>query len=110
MKDYFDLWVISRIMQFKSIELSTAIRATLACRGTTVPTLMPIGLTDAFALDGVKQQQWRAFLRRGGTTTEAPGLKAIVAALRSFLEPVLPHAQSVAPLLWPPGGPWNETS
>ena len=47
-----------------------------------------MGLSDAFAFDGVKNQQWRAFLRRAGGE-QGMELGAVVAALRAWLWPVL---------------------
>lgn len=46
-------------------ELQGAIEATFARRQTAMPSAMPIGLSDAFADDPTKQEQWRAFPNKG---------------------------------------------
>ena len=45
-------------------ELQSAIEATFARRQTAMPGAEPIGLSDAFAEDSIKQVQWRAFLKK----------------------------------------------
>lgn len=55
MKDYFDLWVLARHSDFEGEVLRQAIGATLSRRGTDIPTVVPFGLTEAFATDAQKQ-------------------------------------------------------
>ena len=62
MKDYFDLWILSRYTEFDGDTLRRAIRATFDRRKTTLPPDVPFGLTDGFAQDAEKQTQWQAFL------------------------------------------------
>jgi len=73
------------------------VAATFARRRTPVLAELPVGLLDAFVFDGVKNQQWRAFLQRAGGE-QGMELGAVVAALRAWLWPVL---QAVA---WGQGG------
>ena len=87
MKDLYDLELLRRTFTFDQ-RLHEAVAATFARRRTPVPAELPVGLSDAFALDGVKNQQWRAFLRRAGGE-QGMELDAVVAALRGWLWPVL---------------------
>ena len=64
MKDFFDLWVLLHDATLDSEELQRAIAATFSRRQTTMPSVLPIGLSDAFAEDGTKQIHWRAFLTK----------------------------------------------
>lgn len=64
MKDFFDLWVLMRHEGLDRAVTHQAIRATFGRRGTQFPTSVPVGVTDAFAVD--KQTSWKAFLRRSG--------------------------------------------
>ena len=50
MKDYFDIWTLSRQFDFDGPTLSSAIAKTFSNRGTAVES-DPIGLTSAFADD-----------------------------------------------------------
>jgi predicted nucleotidyltransferase component of viral defense system len=62
MKDFYDVWALSKTFTFDPERLSRAIRATFARRNTMVPTEKPDALTEAFAADTSKQRQWAAFV------------------------------------------------
>jgi hypothetical protein len=64
MKDFFDLWVLTRHSELDPTILHRAITATFARRGTALPTSIPVGLSDEVAGDGAKQIQWLAFTAR----------------------------------------------
>ena len=107
MKDFFDLWILSRHTDFDGDTLRRAIRATFDRRKTVLPPGVPFGLTDDFARDTQKQMQWQAFL--GKNSLEALELELLVAALRDFLLPPIAAANAdiYFPQLWPAGGPWT---
>lgn len=107
MKDFFDLWILSRHTEFEGETIRQAIRATFDRRKTELPPDVPFGLTDDFARDAQKQTQWQAFL--GKNRLEALELEVLVAALRDFLLPaiVAANADTHLPQLWPAGGPWT---
>lgn len=109
MKDFYDVWHLARQDAFDGPTLAEAVRATFARRGTPLPPVAPLALTDEFAADTRKQTQWRAFVRRGRLSDEAP-LAEVVNLLRAFLLPVLDAARRESGLdaRWQPGGPWIE--
>ena len=88
MKDFYDLWFLSRRFEFDSATLRKAIEATFSRRQTSLP-LAPEPFTDAFANDATKQAQWSAFLRRNGLTGASAQFGEVVALLRMFIEPIL---------------------
>lgn len=88
MKDFYDLWFMSRRFDFDHVILRRAIEATFERRQTRLPVL-PEPLTDAFANDATKQAQWTAFLRRNALSGASNRFADVVAALRDFLAPVL---------------------
>lgn len=90
MKDFFDLWVLTRHSELDSAILRRAITATFACRATALPATTPIGLSDEFATDTTKQTQWRAFMTKN--RLDVPPLPQVVAHLRTFLESILGKA------------------
>lgn len=107
MKDYFDLWLLARRMDFDGATLSRAITATFTRRQTPWPGETPLGLSDTFAQDRAKAAQWQAFLRKNRLM--APGLSDVVSDLRMFLLPPLRAASGIDMLKsgWAPGGPWQ---
>ena len=92
MKDFYDLWFISRRFEFDPAMLLKAIEATFA-RRQTVLSASPEVFTVSFANDTTKQTQWSAFLRRNGLTDASNHFTEVVDTLRRFIEPVLKSAQ-----------------
>ena len=62
MKDFYDIWVLSRSFSFQDDRLARAIFATFSRRGTAIRTAFPDALTLDFGEDDHKQRQWRAFV------------------------------------------------
>jgi predicted nucleotidyltransferase component of viral defense system len=87
MKDFYDIWLLSRTYEFEGDALARAIAATFARRKTSIPVDPPYALTRAFADDRAKQQQWMSFAEAIGA--ELPTLAEIVEDLAGFL---MPHA------------------
>jgi len=87
MKDYFDLWVLSKHGDFDGEQLKCAIAATLLRRETQLPVSIPIALTDEFSADSQKNQQWQAFLTKNQLNPNP--LARVVEELRLFVMPLL---------------------
>lgn len=83
MKDYFDLWILSRYTDFDGELLCRAIHATFERRRTPLPDAVPFGLSDEFAQDRQKQTQWQAFLKKNALAELT--LDEVVIGLRAFL-------------------------
>ena len=109
LKDYFDIWFLAQHFEFDANRLGAAIGATFASRGSAVPRAAPLGLTDAFALDAGKAQQWRAFLRRAQPRGAVRLLPETIADIRRLVLPVLErlHTQDTSPVLWRPDVGWS---
>ena len=87
MKDFFDIWVLSRAHEFNGDSLARAIAATFDRRKTPIPIDPPTALTQSFAEDPGKQQQWTSFAQ---SIELEPALFAhVVEDLATFL---MPHA------------------
>ena len=86
MKDFYDIWLLSRNFDFDAIKLSDAIRLTFDRRGTEIPVDL-----DAFEKGFIdaKQVQWVAFRKRLGQEHVPESFKEIVSAVRAFLAPVV---------------------
>ena len=85
MKDFYDIWVLSRSFTFDDDRLAQAIAATFARRKTMIPTELPDALTPAFAVDEQKQRQWRTFVE--DVAVDPGGLEQVTEELASFLMP-----------------------
>ena len=83
MKDYYDVWMLTRAFTLDPIRLRRAVDATFARRDTSLLASVPEGLSDAFAADPGKQAQWQAFARN--LSTSRPGLDEVVVDLRLSL-------------------------
>ena len=92
MKDYYDLWFMSRHFEFEGATLSSAIRATFDRRATIIPEGFPVGLTAEFADDSAHARQWAAFTARLGAEAP-PTLRGVIDEIARF---VLPPATSAA--------------
>ena len=90
MKDYFDLWVLVRYSEFDTQILIRAVAATFDRRQTRIPNGVPVGLSDEFANDSLKEKQWNAYLRKNSIAPKP--LSEVVTDLRDFLMPVLASA------------------
>jgi len=88
MKDFYDLWVLSRRLAFDRPVLADAIRATFARRRTEVPVDVPVGLSDPVVSSDEKRAQWRGFLRRQPLAQAPEDFREVTAAVRDFLMPV----------------------
>jgi len=87
MKDFYDIWILSKSFEFDGDRLARAIAATFARRQTAIPVDLPDALTPAFANDEQKQRQWSAFV---SDVSASPGsLEKVVGHLAEFL---MPHA------------------
>jgi len=84
MKDYFDLHALARNGMPDARQLGESIAATFGRRRTLVPHVLPVGLSDDFALDPLKRTQWKAFLDKNGL--DAPPLAEVVAEIRRMVE------------------------
>jgi len=67
-KDYYDIWLISKHIEFDSQSLQNAITGTFEKRGTEIPVERPISLTAEFAKK--HNENWKQFLKRSGLENE----------------------------------------
>jgi hypothetical protein len=83
-KDYYDIWYLSRHFQFQGTVLASAIRATFKRRDTAVPEELPIGLTPAYAKDTAHRRQWSAFISRIGADSKLE-LEKVLEIVAAFI-------------------------
>lgn len=107
MKDFYDLWFLSRNFEFDGDTLVLAIGATFTRRKTQLSPALPSGLHDEFAT--MKIIQWSAFQRKNHLG-ENPMLE-VIRAIRQFIEPPLQAAfhGNRMDSKWMPGNGWTDS-
>jgi len=107
MKDFYDVWLLSRQFEFKGPTLVAAIKKTFSRRGTPI-TPETTAFTVTFATDPSKVTQWQAFLRKSRLQDAPDDLSAVVQAIAAFLGPPAAalNERHPFPHIWRAPGPW----
>ena len=105
MKDFYDLWFLSRTFEFDGPTLVAAIRATFTRRKTPPPEDTPMGLRDEFA--AMKSVQWNAFLRKN--RLGATDMGEVLRVIRDFARQPVRSASTGETFLcsWRLGSGWS---
>ena len=106
MKDFYDIWLLSRMAEHDYETILSAIRNTFERARIEMPSEPPMALTEKFGANELKQTQWTAFLHRNSTLDVPTDFKEIVACVSQFLSPVFYHAE-IMPKKWIPGVGWQ---
>lgn len=110
-KDFFDIWLLSRQFDFDGRTMARAMTKTFATRGTTIPA-DPVALTDAFAKEAARQAQWQAFVRKSRLQDVPADFAEIVKAVAVFLGPITRALAAGEDFQgsWQAPGPWHHRS
>jgi len=86
MKDFYDIWLLSRQFEFSGADLAEAVKLTLDNRGTDVPEYV-----SAFTQNFIdkKQIQWKAFKKRLKQEHVSSDFRVIVEGIQTFLDPII---------------------
>ena len=105
MKDFYDIWLLSRQFDFDGTELVEAVRRTLERRGTPLPLAIE-AFTEPFIAS--KQTQWTAFRSRLQQDHVPASFGEIATPIAAFLMPVVASLASgqSGPTRWTAPGPW----
>jgi hypothetical protein len=87
MKDFYDVWICSKHLDFNCESLLKAISATFANRETALPEEDFDALTEKFA--EAHRVQWNAFVKKLGEHELTDALDKIIAELKIFASPML---------------------
>ncbi len=88
MKDFFDIWALSKQFSFNNNTLATAIRATFHQRGTPIHS-SPECFSKEFATHPMKNAQWRSFIHKNQLGLAPDTFAGVVDHIRQFLVPIL---------------------
>lgn len=104
MKDFYDIWLLSRQYKFRLENLKGAVDGTFQKRGTEIPETNPFSA----AFIASKQPQWQAFRKRLSQDYVPEAFSEVVEVVVEFLGPVMEGNVAVAPEeIWQPTGPWS---
>jgi len=108
MKDFYDIWVLSRHFDFDGKILADAIIATFEHRRTAFEAT-PLAFTPAFNVEPTITHQWRAFITKNHLHDAPVDFAQVTKVLEDFLSPVSEsliesqHFDSI----WKAPGPWR---
>lgn len=108
MKDFFDIWLLSRQFDFDGKTLAEAIMKTFSNRGTEIPS-SPVPLSDTFSSDATKATQWRGFIRKSRLTDTPEEFREIVGKIAAFLGPIVENLSAGRTFkgYWKAAGSWK---
>ena len=108
MKDFYDVWRLSRQFPFDGSVLSVAIEKTFSRRGTEIQAT-PFALSADFSRTPGKQAQWAAFRKTSQLEDAPPDLSNVSRHLAFFFGPIADHLSVERAFhgLWEPPGPWE---
>ncbi len=110
MKDFFDIWFLSRQFDFDGATLAKAIKEVFSRRGTEPPP-EAVPLSPAFAEDPSRAAQWRAFRNRNRLDSAPESFADLMVAVVAFLKPVAAAVSVGNPFRsrWTSPGPWTQS-
>jgi predicted nucleotidyltransferase component of viral defense system len=106
-KDYFDIWMLSRLHSFDGEALTAAVTETFAVQEREIPPAELDGLTPEYAEDA--EEMWNSFLKRIDARSKLH-FADVVADLAGMIHPVTEAARVGGVLYgtWQPGEGWIE--
>ena len=111
MKDFYDLWKLSRDFPFDGPVLSDAVRRTFARRETGLPgDKPPVAFTAEFYQNETKKRQWAGFCGKNKRYITQVSLEEVCLAIAAFLMPIVDGLNINEGLhqIWEAGGPWKQ--
>ncbi len=107
-RDFFDVWALSRQFDFEGPVLAKAIRETFKRRKLEIIP-RPAALSLEFASDAGKAAQWRGFLRKNRLEGVPGELADVIKAIKGFLGPVAEALSEGREFTdrWVGPGPWS---
>lgn len=110
MKDYHDIWMLSRTLEFDGQDLADAMRATFRRRETELPAETPAELTREYTGQSETSRMWDTY-RKGFSTSASDlpeDLQDVADAIASFVMPAAVAAAGGATYdkTWTPSSGW----
>ncbi len=107
MKDFYDIWLLSKQFDYKGQMLSTAIQKTFENRKTEIPIESTI-FKDSFTYDRMKEAQWQAFVKKTKLDNAPETFVEAIVAVKAFIIPIIAALVDGKTFqkTWTAPGPW----
>jgi len=89
MKDYYDLWILSKQYEFDGKLLAQAIKATFERRKTPLSGELPLGLTEEFYKDEIILTRWNSFIKNTELAIVEKKLDTVIYNLQVFFGDII---------------------
>lgn len=108
MKDFYDIWMLSRMFDFRGEILTKAVKKTFENRNTLI-TVNPTVFNPSFKNDKNKKVQWQGFIKKANLSNSPSNFDDVVATIQVFLEPVVAALvkRRTFRSIWNSPGPWH---
>lgn len=108
MKDFYDIWFLSRTFNFKGEHLANAFTRTFKNRNTEITGTLAI-FKSSFGRE--KQTQWQAFVRKSKLADAPEQIEKVISEIKMFLEPLTTSIAEKKNFnnTWNTPGPWQKT-
>ena len=108
MKDFYDVWLMTRQFNFEGKKLTSAIKATFEHRKTPLPSSKPLFAAGIYAEESVQATWWKAFLKKNQIKDAPDSFKKVASAVEEFLSAPIVAIASGKELSnkWQAPGPW----
>jgi predicted nucleotidyltransferase component of viral defense system len=108
-KDFYDIWVYSRNVDFDGETLAKSLAATFGRRQTPLPTELPVALRPIYFDVDSHRNQWQVFVRRIGETELSGRFAQVINSIAEFVMPPAAAAARLEPFRchWFSPGPWG---
>ena len=109
MKDFYDVWLMTRQFNFEGERLMAAIKATFENRKTPLPSGKPLFAAGIYADESVQATMWKTFLKKNPINSAPASFRAVVYAVEEFLSKPVAAITSGKELTssWDAPGPWR---
>jgi len=108
MKDFYDIWFLSRRFDFKGEALIEAIEKTFEKRKTPLIS-EPSIFYPTFIKDDTKQAQWQGFIKKTKLTDAPTSFEDVAVGIKIFLQPIVVSMinRQTFRLFWAAPGSWH---
>ncbi|MBU2622985.1 MAG: nucleotidyl transferase AbiEii/AbiGii toxin family protein [Proteobacteria bacterium] len=108
MKDFYDIWMLSRTFDFRGEILAEAVDKTFENRNTPI-NVEPAAFDPSFWQDEDKRIQWQGFIRKAKLANAPEAFKDVAESVKLFLLPLVASLAERQTFqgVWTAPGPWR---